>query len=246
MEPLDILARDQTSQPDWIREKPSFTDEIRSQFLQSRVVFYPGGGDDGHPVKLFGSSRAAFCFVYADTDERRYGCDPTGYSPVVREQVTWPELDRPFNFNGKNPQQAHWTIFQREQHLGDDHGHEFVALLYVHGEAFTVYWDLWAQNGKAPYAILIVDHGMGGNFTGRRFGGDQSPMYEWANANNAWPDWLLVSALGSTEPWRGYHRVSTGDAGGMHHDERFLYRKTADDQRSHRNAARRRRMAPIS
>ena len=190
MEPLDILARDQTSQPDWIREKPSITEGIRSQFLQSRVVFYPGGGDDGHPVKLFGSSRAAFCFVYADTDERGYGRDPTGYRPVIQEKVTWPELDRQFNFNGKNPQQAQWTIFQREQHLGDDHGHEFIALLYVHGEAFTVYWDLWAQNGKAPYAILIVDHGMGGNFTGRRFGGDQSPMYEWANANKAWPDWL--------------------------------------------------------
>ncbi len=86
-----------------------------------------------------------------------------------------------------------------------------------------MYWDIWAQNGKAPYAILIVDHGRGGNFTGCRFGGDESHMYGWAEKNNAWPDWLLVSELESTEPWPGYHRVSTGDEGGMHHDQRFLY-----------------------
>ncbi len=161
--------------------------------------------------------------AYADTDDRGYGGDPTGYSPVLQEEVAWPVSDRPFNFNGRNPKRAQWTVFQRQGGYGPDHGHEFIALLYVYGEAFTVYWDLWVRNGKAPYAILIAHHAMGGNFTGRRFGGDQSPMYEWANANNAWPHWLLVSELGSTEPWPGYQRVSTGDPGGMHHDKRFLY-----------------------
>jgi hypothetical protein len=224
MEPLDILARDQTSQPDWIREKPSFTEEIRSQFLQSRVVFYPGGGDDGHPVKLFGSSQAAFCFVYADQAGYDYGHNPTGYCVILQEEVTWPRprSKRPFHFQGTEPQRAQWIVFQRQEQFGLDHGHEFIALLYVHGEAFTVYWDLWARNGKAPYAILLADHGFGGNFTGRRFGGHASPMYEWAEANEAWPDWLVVSE-GSTEPWPGYKRISEGDRGGMHHDQRFLY-----------------------
>jgi hypothetical protein len=230
MNPYHILSQERTNLPDWIRETPSFTKEISDLFLQSRVVFYPGGGDDGHPVKLFGSSQAAFCFVYADQARCDYGRNPTGYWPLLQENVTWPKFKRPFRFNGTEPRMARWIIFQRQEGYGPDHGHEFIALLYVHGEAFTVYWDLWAQNGKAPYAILIVDHALGGNFTGRRFGGDQSPMYKWANANNAWSDWLLVSELGS-KPWPGYHRVSTGDAGGMHHDKRFLYRKTADDQR---------------
>jgi hypothetical protein len=65
MEPCDLLSRERINLPDWIRETPSFTKEITDLFLQSRVVFYPGAGDDGHPIKLFGSSRAAFCFVYA-------------------------------------------------------------------------------------------------------------------------------------------------------------------------------------
>jgi hypothetical protein len=223
MNPLDILARDQTSQPDWIREKPSFTDEVRSQFLQSRVVFYPGGGDDRHPVKLFGSSRAAFCFVYADQAGCDYGRDPTGYKPVLQEQVMWPEFQRPFNFSVTNPRRAQWTVFKREKHLGDDHGFEFIVLLYVYGDAFTVYWDLWVGNGKAPYAILIEDYGIGGIFKGHPFGGPESPMYMWADAKIAWPNWLLVSEHPPTKPWPGYHRVSTGDPGGLHHDKRFLY-----------------------
>ncbi len=93
------------------------------------MVFYPGGGDDGHPVRLFGSSRAAFCFVYADTDERGYDRVPTGYRPVLHEQVTWPELERPFEFNGTKPRMARWIIFQRLEGYGPDHGHEFIALL---------------------------------------------------------------------------------------------------------------------
>jgi hypothetical protein len=243
MEPCDLLSRERINLPDWIRETPSFAKEISDLFLQSRVVFYPGAGDDGHTIKLFGSSRAAFCFVYADTDDRGYGGHPTGYSPVLQEEVAWPVFDRPFNFNGRIPKRAQWTVFQRQGGYGPDHGHEFIALLYVYGEAFTVYWDLWTRNGKAPYAILIADHAMGGNFTGRRFGGNQSPMYEWANANNAWPDWLLVSELGSTEPWPGYHRVSTGDRGGMHQDERFLYRKFS---RSTASASKLPKMARLS
>jgi hypothetical protein len=228
MRPHDILAREQINLSDWMHEKPSFTDELKGLFLQSRVIFYPGAGTDGHPIKLFGSSRAAFCFVYADQAGYDYGHDPTGYRLILREEITWPRPQgkRPFHFQGTAPRRAQWTVFQRREQFGLDHGHEFIALLYVHGEAFTVYWDLWAGTGKAPYAILLADHAFGGNFTGRRFGGHESPMYEWANANKAWPDWLLVSELGSTEPWPGYHCVSAADPGGMHHDQRFLYSKS--------------------
>jgi hypothetical protein len=187
------------------------------------VVFYPGSGDDGHPIKLFGASRAAFCFVYADQAGYEYGRDPTGYTVVLDEEVTWLRSRRPFNFNGTKPRSARWIIFQRQEGYGPDHGHEFIALLYVNGDAFTVYWDLWAGSGKAPYAILIEDYGIGGIFKGHPFGGPESPMYMWADAKIAWPNWLLVSEHPPTKPWPGYHRVSTGDPGGRHHDQRFLY-----------------------
>jgi len=229
MSPSDVLARKRINLPGWIRETPPFTAEIRELFFQSRVVFYPGGGTDGHPIKLFSSSGAAFCFVYADQAGCDYGQDPAGYEIVHNEDVSWQGRKRPFHFSGEIPRAARWIIFQRKEGYGPGHGHEFIAVLYVHGEAFTVYWDLWARNGKAPYAIIIVDHGFGGNFTGRRFVGQESPMYEWANSNNAWPDWLLVSELGSTETWPGYHCVSTGVPGGMHNDQRFLFVRATDD-----------------
>jgi len=233
--PRNVLAQEQTNLPGWIGEKPSFTEEIRQTFFQSRVVFYPGGGRDGHPIKLFCSSRAAFCFVYADQDGYDCGEEPVGYKSVRDDEVPWPHRDRSFRFTGTEPRAARWIIFQRQEGYGPDHGHEFIAVLYVHGEAFTVYWDLWAVNGKAPYAIVLVDHSFGGNFTGHRFGGDQSPMCQWASEQNAWPDWLLVSEL--TTPWPGYQRASDGDPGGMHGDNRFLHRRQPPMiSRSTRNA----------
>jgi len=59
MKPLYILVQEKMNLPDWIRETPSFTKEISDLFIQSRVVFYPRAGADGHPIKLFGASRAA-------------------------------------------------------------------------------------------------------------------------------------------------------------------------------------------
>lgn len=230
MDPRDILTTDRTHLPDWIRGVPEFTQETKNIFFQSRVVFYPGAGEDGHAIKLFNSSRSAFCFVYADQSGCAYGSAPTGYR-VVRDQAIskndFKRLlspgERRVRFNGPQPWRARWLVFQRKAEYGDDHGHEYIALLYIGGEAFTVYSELWVRSGIAPYAILIVDHGFGGNFTGYRFGGDQSPMYGWASEQNNWPHWLLVSEL--TEPWPGYQCVSNESVGGMHNDRRFLYRR---------------------
>ena len=232
MEPHIILRRERVGLPEWIREKPAFNENTRDLFFQSRVVFYPGAGSDGHAIKVFNLSDAAFCFVYANQGGCNYGQNPTGYRVVRDDQVLGQEFsqllipsERDVNFEGAKEWSARWIIFEREAGFGSDHGRQFFAVLYIQGEAFTTYWYLWARERMAPYAALIVDHGFGGNFTGRKFGGHESPMYLWAKENNAWPEWLLVSELGQTEPWPGYHRVSGGDQGGMHHDLRFLYRR---------------------
>ena len=37
-----------------------------ADFFAPRVVYYPGSGTDGQPVKFFGSRHAAHCFVFVD------------------------------------------------------------------------------------------------------------------------------------------------------------------------------------
>lgn len=50
----------------WLANFSSGSKSHRDAFFASRVVYYPGCGTDGQPVKLFGSTHSEHCFVYAD------------------------------------------------------------------------------------------------------------------------------------------------------------------------------------
>lgn len=52
--------------PRWLRDWAPGSKTSMTGFFASRVVFYPGSGTDGQPVKFFGSRRVAHCFIYAD------------------------------------------------------------------------------------------------------------------------------------------------------------------------------------
>src|SRR6266700_1312639 len=65
-DPYSILRADAESVPEWLKTYSVGQPFPRKEFFSSRVVFYPGSGDDGHPLKLFGGTHAAHCFVFAD------------------------------------------------------------------------------------------------------------------------------------------------------------------------------------
>ena len=87
--------------PSWLdnfKEKDGFDHQA---FFGSRVVYYPGYGSDGQPVKLFGSSHSAHCFVYADSltpkeqvlanldsPEKNYNGSFHGYHSLARINLT--------------------------------------------------------------------------------------------------------------------------------------------------------------
>ena len=50
-------------------------------FLGSRLVYYPGSGIDGHPLRVFGASHSAHCFVFADN-----GLNRDDWIVPIREQ----------------------------------------------------------------------------------------------------------------------------------------------------------------
>ncbi len=62
----EYLRQQSEEMPDWLEHFGSGDRFSRSQFFGSRVVYYPGSGTDGHPVKVFGSSHSAHSFVYVD------------------------------------------------------------------------------------------------------------------------------------------------------------------------------------
>lgn len=52
--------------PEWLRHLTTQSRISMDDFFSSRIVFYPGSGQDGRPVRIFGSAHAAHCFIYCD------------------------------------------------------------------------------------------------------------------------------------------------------------------------------------
>ncbi len=248
--PLDLLRREAESIPKWLATYQQDAPFPREAFFSSRIVYYPGFGDDGHPLRLFGRAHAAHCFVFSDymhsaehyeehllRDDHRY--HPKGYRALfvkrLHEKDLVPEGWSQHVSPDHLPKQAQapppggpfalWAVLERKEDYGDEHGPKRLALLVVGGEAVATYDALFCQEaGHPPYAVLIQDHGFGGGWT--KFGGADSLLYKLASQHGL-PKWALIAENG-TKPWPGYPRVSTADSGGMHNFPRWLHRKSQE------------------
>ena len=152
-EPLSLAAalrQDQEPFPPWL-QRPAVQFD-RADFFGSRTVYYPGSGDDGHPVRLCARAHAAHAFVYVD-----YGVSPEtlrrrvqgfrGYEVEHQEEVTEATLRRggwtPHVDRAELPGDLHhfvkvtpfslFVVLRRRETLDATHGPARVALLFVGG-----------------------------------------------------------------------------------------------------------------
>lgn len=238
------------SVPTWLEE---FGPEsaFRSQdFFGSRVVYYPGSGVDGHPVKVFGSTHSAHCFVYADYGLSQAQLETAledsrkrfrGYHSIARVRLRESELvpegwTSHLRGDAVDPQRVQLArvaarvatapfgfleILERDRELDDSHGAHRIAVLFLGADGVAAFDALFCQRpGMAPFAVVLQDHGFGGNHDS--FGGGGS-LEQVAMDCGALPPWLLVAH--GTVPWHGFDRRPgvDGDLGGMHENLRFLY-----------------------
>lgn len=236
--------------PEWLRDWTSQSKFNATEFLSSRVVFYPGSGTDGQPVKYFGSRYAAHCFVFADygvekeqiSEELEETGHPfAGYSSLARMDVA----ERDLSPNGwvphidpRDAQQAPRApifgvvrpfalleILERQPGFGDAHGPQRLAILFLCADGVAAYDALFCQNGStAPFAVVLQDHGFGGNWT--RFG--KGGVIEGIASRAArTPAYLLVAT--NTDAWEGYDAIegSAEGGGGMHGFRRQLWSRAA-------------------
>lgn len=273
----EVLRDDRSKIPGWLQRTTSFSAKTLKQFLSSRVVYYPGSGEDDqeddHAVELFGSTHAAHCFVHADYWEsfggpaanvqfllgpatRRFGGHQLCFQQEVLKDELLDLIKRLIKAKSKHPcpgqdsklTRALWAVLERRPDsassylrqrfdalhallsspsgiLGPndsptEHEPPLIAFLHISAEAVWVYDKLWARRGKAPYAILLQNHGNGLNW-----GGDQAPLYRLARDCNALPRWLLVGE--NTLAWPGYEEASyltepRGGGGGPGHPRRLF------------------------
>jgi hypothetical protein len=236
------LLNHRTDPPPWLLGRRDSAPVPLAKFLRSRLVFYPGAGGDTHPIEIFGKSGAAHCFIFVDYLIDRESSESSlessisrlGYSPVHKQSIPvgslWPDRWERHFFPNENEQDT------LERHTappyepfawfgiwaGCQDPSKRIATLYIGYEAHEVYDRLFCQPGreKAPFGILLQDHGLGGLWTS--FASACGHLAGMTLASGL-PKFLLAGEPGFL--WNGYRPASTTTCGGMHHLPRRLHRR---------------------
>ena len=234
----DVLGGEREQMPAWLLTADEFRPE---DFFSSRVVYYPGSGTDGQAFELFCGTHSVHCVLHIDlytsaSDiQRELAPDHPhhlkGYSPCVQIVLAPADAAALLSLNpelcpdGQDPvvMSALWTVLERQQGFGDEHGPERIAFLHIQAEAVWVCRNVWGALDRRPFAVVVQDHGFGGGWT--RFGGRESPLYQYQfQRRRSLPRWLIVAE--NTRKWPTYYPASDPTPpAGMGHHRRMLFRK---------------------
>lgn len=243
-----LRENDAVEMPPWLANfEPHRGRFPLTQFLRSRVVYYPGALYDGQAVKVFGSASAAHCFVYVDFsykaeglrarldapgDNRGYEGDFRGYHTLRRLNVSaqrllvdpWLPPNRHLEYPDfaqaaiANPF-AFVEILERDEDYGDEHGSKRLAILFIAACGYTTFHALVIQQQFQLFAILIDDAGFAGNPD--RFG-PGGLLEELAIKHGKLPKYLLAQ---DHDAWENYHQIEglAPENGGMYPRARSLF-----------------------
>jgi len=238
-DPVDVLRQHSEQVPDWLRPGIHADRDLLRLFLNSeRISFYPGAGLDGQLFSVVGKSHSVHCHVHADygvaagevlgalqstEEDRIYGYDLISHINIPSSWLT--PFEQPPSCNWESRlETGQIAVLQRQGPFGSDHGPEFQCLLSVQMDAFWLYWNLWAKQGRAPFAVVLQDHGFAGN--PGRFGGE-GQLFQMASQGGL-PEFLLVAE--NTASWPGYELVANWAPGsGMYSTRRCLYQKSPNN-----------------
>ena len=240
----------QEPMPAWLSQFNNTTRIQWEDFFSSRVVYYPGSGFDGEAVRLFASTKSAHCFIYADYIVSQHTLSQkldqpngafTGYKTLARIHLTEQEIlarywvqhlhqtaskNVTYGF-AKELQRAPFAfleVLERKPEFNDSFGAQRIAILFVGGDGVATYDALFCQQDSKPlFALVLQDHGFGGNYT--EFG-EGGLLHEIASSCQKLPQYLWVDPR-DTQPWTGYHQIEnlSFSTGGMHNNKRYLFER---------------------
>ena len=241
-----MIESEQT--PAWLMEQSNtfLSVDCIKHFFFSRTVFYPGSGFDGQPIQFFNSERLAHCYIYVDygLDQQKIlktisdrGSGFRGYKSFARIPLTqndltprgWTPHITPNQVRGKSFVSGFTTpfafleIMERESSYDDSHGAKRFAVLFLGADGIASYDAIFCQGANlAPWAIVLQDHGFGGNWD--TFGGD-STLECLAVNQNVFPEYLLCAE--NTKPWANFTEIRAIEPmpGGEHGHLRRLHKR---------------------
>ena len=210
-----------TAIPPWLTALTPTTmtrERLPLKELLEGSLYYPASGCDGDPVKYLGGVVLSFVYVdYSFTHDKwmnEIRCpgfrgyhllstrsvpetelSPCGWPPPIppallkEEQSPQRSVTEPF---------CEWSIFERDQDMGVDHGPQRFSLLYIRFEGVAAYKSLYVENNATPDVIVIIQPGTcsGGNWTD--FRDEKAILARTVLGNPAGtPHFLLYGGYGS-------------------------------------------------
>lgn len=232
--------------PIWLQDYSKGARFFLANFFNSRVLYYPGAGSDDQPIALFGASHSVHCFLYVDYGIKR---SEIGQELLERDQFLsgYNELDRISIENRRlmpkglvqhiNPADTNQSNFirgfvrpycvlvllERSDLLDDEYGPQRLAIMFLGTDGIASYDAIFCQETyRPPFAIVIQDHGFGGNYDSFGHGG---LLENLALKFGAIPEYLLVGD--DSQPWDGFAMLGdvSPSRGGMHHQWRSLFQR---------------------
>ncbi len=228
----EYLSEYREDVPKWLLDyQPG--DQINfSEFMDSRIGYYPGAGFDGNLVQVGNWSHSVHCFLHADYGisreelEQELGKDGcfAGYHSIGR--VDWSDTIRVGGPRGLLDDVAPYCfmeIFERNMDKDESWGAKRIAVTFLYADGIQTYKQLFVkQYKKAPWLFLLQDHGFGGNYDRFGRGGMLDRIIQKEEDK---PEFVICGV--NTDIWGGYYRVDRALAtcGGLHRTSRHLYTK---------------------
>ena len=146
--------------PEWLASaEQASPGEIQRNFLESRVLYYPGSGLDGGPMECVNRAQACHCFLYADYGvpkdralrETReaisgYGCitlvDLKLQGLLCRGRAPDAKADeRPRHFIPEP--YGFLAVLERHRDIDEEHGSHRFALAFIGADGFVTFEKLF-------------------------------------------------------------------------------------------------------
>ena len=222
--PREYFSKDKEAMPEWLKNHRKGDRVDFSALLASRIVYYPGSALEGSPIHVFNSAHAAHVYFYIDygftKDEIRRLMSkkiPAGYhiydEPEVTERDLLPHAPQ-YHLNQEEQryvmeqyQTVHvptrnsfsfLKIYERDKSLGDEHGAERFAVLFLGGDAIATFDAIFGNTNARPFACVLGNYGFDGSYEGFC---DGSLLETLAKRINRLPKYLICD---KECPWSGY------------------------------------------
>ena len=234
--------------PDWLADHVPGKPIDMKAVLNSRTLFYPGSGDDGQPLATFNRAQCVHVFLYVDywltkeeLEEQLAEAGFHGYHQIDqielgendltpkgwRAHINPGEIDQEWmrRLAGRVAPYCIMKIFERNDDADESVGSKRFAVIFLCGDGIASYDAVYGnKNAEAPFALVLQDHGFGGNYASF---GDGGLLEKVAQRAGVFPKLILGAIHCGTEMWDGFKRIPGLNAklGGMHHTVRLLFKK---------------------